>query len=111
MIKIAGRLLIFAGLALSSVAARADDATYPPGTECANQPTIAGRLLCGRQELRQNPNAAQQGQNVPAAPYDGYTPDEEASPRPATPAPIPVPGATPVPTAPGAPGSDVVHPE
>ena len=111
MIKIAGRLLIFAGLALSSVAARDDDATYPPGTECANQPTIAGRLLCGRQELRQDPNAAQQGQNVPAAPYDGYTPDEEASPRPATPAPIPVPGATPVPTAPGAPGSDVVHPE
>jgi hypothetical protein len=32
--------------------AAAQTKIYPPGTDCANQPTIAERLLCGRQEFR-----------------------------------------------------------
>lgn len=57
------------------------DTVYPPGTECANLPTIAGRLLCGRQELKRGDAAARQP-SVPAPPYDGYSPDPDAAQPP-----------------------------
>jgi hypothetical protein len=66
-------------------AAAADDTTYPPGTECANLPTISARLLCGRQELKRGDAAVQQQKNVPAPPYDGWSPDpDQAQPAPGT---------------------------
>jgi len=51
------RALIFVGLTAGMlvtpmVAASGQSKIYPPGTDCANLPTIAERLLCGRQELR-----------------------------------------------------------
>lgn len=67
----------------AGAAAFADDVSYPPGTECANLATIAARLLCGRQELKRGDAAVQQQQNVPAPPYDGYSPDpDDAQPPP-----------------------------
>jgi hypothetical protein len=50
-------------------AASAQAKIYPPGTDCANQPTIAGRLLCGRQELRrQSGTAIEQPMEKPPEP-------------------------------------------
>ncbi len=53
-------LLIAALIGFSAlpVAASAEDKIYPPGTDCANQPTIAERLLCGRQEFRRQSDAS-----------------------------------------------------
>jgi hypothetical protein len=39
-------------LVLPVAAASAQTKIYPPGTDCANLPTIGERLLCGRQEFR-----------------------------------------------------------
>jgi hypothetical protein len=76
-----GTLLV----AAQPLASASADETYPPGTECANLRTIAERLLCGRQELRRGDAAVQQQQNVPAPPYDGYSPDpDQAQPAPGT---------------------------
>jgi len=67
------------------------DTIYPPGTECANLPTIAERLLCGRQELKRG-DAATQQPNVPPPPYDGYSPDPDAAqPPPSGTATVPSP--------------------
>jgi len=41
-----------AGLLSASGIAVAQTKIYPEGTDCANQSTIAERLLCGRQEFR-----------------------------------------------------------
>jgi len=103
--SVRSHLLSCAMLAMSLLpgAAQAEDKIYPPGTECANLPTIAERLLCGRQEFRRNDPASRE--NVPAPPYDGYVPDEELAPDvPATVAP---PGVAPPPS----PGTDAVQPE
>jgi hypothetical protein len=73
-----GAALVLAVLPITTATA---DEVYPPGTECANLRTIAERLLCGRQELKRGDAATQQ--NVPAPPYDGYSPDpDQAQPPP-----------------------------
>jgi len=41
-----------AGLLSPPGIATAQTKIYPEGTDCANQPTLAERLLCGRQEFR-----------------------------------------------------------
>lgn len=72
-------------LALLQIATASADEVYPPGTECANLRTIAERLLCGRQELKRGDAAVQEQKNVPAPPYDGYSPDpDQAQPPPGT---------------------------
>ena len=53
---------------------------YPPGTDCANLPTIAERLLCGRQEFRR-----QSGMPLPPASPD--LPRGDGVARPETMAP------------------------
>jgi hypothetical protein len=45
-------------LAATLCGALAQTKTYPPGTDCASQPTIAERLLCGRQEFRRQSGAS-----------------------------------------------------
>jgi len=62
------RTLIFVGLTAGMlltplVAASGQSKIYPPGTNCANLPTIAERLLCGRQEFRRQSDSSTQ---VPA---------------------------------------------
>ena len=70
------RTLLFAAAIAAMVGASpgavsAEDKIYPPGTDCANQPTIAERLLCGRQEYRrQHGISVQQPEQVPPAPQD-----------------------------------------
>jgi hypothetical protein len=82
-------LFVLSGLPIGAASA---DQVYPPGTECANLPTISARLLCGRQEFKRGDAAVQQQQDVPAPPYDGYSPDpDQAQPPPGiqiTPAPL-----------------------
>ena len=69
-------------LATTLPIAAAADQVFPPGTECANLPTIAERLLCGRQELKRG-DAATQRPNQPPPPYDGWSPDpDQAQPPP-----------------------------
>lgn len=70
------------GVLTMPVVASAEDKIYPPGTDCANQPTIAERLLCGRQEFRrQSGTSVEQPTEAPPAPLD------EDRPFPDTPAP------------------------
>jgi hypothetical protein len=72
------------------VHAGAQTKIYPPGTDCANQPTIAERLLCGRQEFRRQPGASvEQPTAIPPAPQGADRPFPE------TPAPPPVDLTTP----------------
>jgi len=73
--------LVAAMLAAAPVAWARADTVYPPGTECANLPTIADRLLCGRQELKRG-DAVTRQPNVPPPPYDGYSPDPDAAQPP-----------------------------
>ena len=70
-------LILIAGPARIAMA----DPVYPPGTGCANLPTIAARLICGRQELKRGDAAAREP-NVPPPPYDGYSPDPDAAQPP-----------------------------
>ncbi len=73
-----GALLLAALPATEAVA----DQVFPPGTECANLPTIAERLLCGQQELKRG-DAATQRPNPQPPPYDGWSPDpDQAQPPP-----------------------------
>lgn len=65
------RTLLFAGLTATimltpMVAASGQSRIYTPGTDCANQPTIAARLLCGRQEFRREQGLS----NTQPAPLD-----------------------------------------
>jgi hypothetical protein len=64
----------------ASGVALAQTKIYPQGSDCANQPTIAERLLCGRQELRREKDSAVQ-QSSPVPPAD------EPEPFSAPPAP------------------------
>ena len=71
-----------AGVLTMPAVASAEDKIYPPGTDCANQPTIAERLLCGRQEFRrQSGTSVEQPMEASPAPLDGD------QPFPDTPAP------------------------
>jgi hypothetical protein len=75
-----------AGLLTATDIAAAQTKIYPPGTDCANQATIAARLLCGRQEYRR-----EHGLSVvqPTIVPDGSVPAaaDEPNPIPAQPAP------------------------
>lgn len=75
-----------AGLLTASDIASAQTKIYPPGTDCANQATIAARLLCGRQEYRR-----EHGLSVvqPTIVPEGPVPDsvDEPEPIPTQPAP------------------------
>jgi len=66
-----------AGLMAMPAIAAAEDKIYPPGTDCANQPTIVGRLLCGRQEYRR-----QHGVSVEQPTVAPETRDNEPFPDP-----------------------------
>jgi hypothetical protein len=69
------RIAGIAGVLAIPALASAQSKIYPPGTDCANQPTIAERLLCGRQEFRRHSGtAAEQPTESPAAPLDGNRP-------------------------------------
>jgi hypothetical protein len=83
-----------AGVLTMPVAASAEDKVYPPGTDCANQPTIAARLLCGRQEFRrqQGMSVEQPMETSPAAQVeDGTPPDATPAPTNLRPAPSETP--------------------
>ena len=76
-------------LALPAVAS-AQNKIYPPGTDCANQPTIAERLLCGRQEFRrQQGSSVEQPNQAAPAPLDEDRPfpDQPTSPTDLQPPP------------------------
>ena len=97
--------LALAVSAFAPALASADDVTYPPGTNCANLPTLSARLVCGRQELRRDDPASRE--NVTPPPYDGYSPDpEQAQPPPGL---VPAPTVAPTPLGGGDPNA--VHPE
>lgn len=71
-----------AGILVLPAVASAQSKIYPPGTDCANLPTIAERLLCGRQEFRrQQGSSVEQPNEIPPAPLD------EDRPFPAQPTP------------------------
>ena len=57
-------------LLLPVAAASGQSKIYPPGTDCANLPTIAERLLCGRQEFRRQSETSVQ-QPAPPPAVDG----------------------------------------
>jgi hypothetical protein len=78
-----------AGLCALPVAASAEDKIYPPGTDCANQPTIAERLLCGRQEFRrQSGTSVEQPMEVPPSQQDRSKAFQEPTPAPTALTPI-----------------------
>jgi hypothetical protein len=67
-------------LSAMSTTALAQTKVYPPGTDCANQPTIAERLLCGRQQFRR-----ESGMPLPPASPDLPRDDGVARPEPMAP--------------------------
>jgi hypothetical protein len=79
MLSLAGALV--GVLALPAIAS-AQSKIYPPGTDCGNQPTLAERLHCGRQEFRR-----QQGMSVEQPSVTAPAPLDEDRPFPETPAP------------------------
>jgi hypothetical protein len=78
----------FAGVIAMPLVAAAQTKIYPPGTDCANLPTIAERLLCGRQEFRR-----QQGISVeqPTIVPQGSVPGTADEPEPFPQQPMPQP--------------------
>jgi hypothetical protein len=86
--------LVFATAAILAMpaVASAQSKMYPPGTDCANQPTIAERLLCGRQEFRrqQQGSSVEQPNEIPPAPLDEDRPFPD---QPTLPADIRLPPA------------------
>jgi hypothetical protein len=76
----------FASLLSTPGLASAQTKIYPAGTDCANQPTIAERLLCGRQEYRREHGlAVVQPTIVPEGSVPGSA--DEPNPIPTQPAP------------------------
>jgi hypothetical protein len=81
-------VLAAAILAVPATAVSGQTKIYPPGTDCANLPTIAERLLCGRQEFRrQSGVSTQQPTAVPPQPSP---PEQQPSMSPPTIDPAPV---------------------
>jgi hypothetical protein len=79
-------LLVAAGILLPVAAASGEDNIYAPGTDCANLPTIAERLLCGRQEFRRNQSNTSVEQPIPPSPEQPtLSPAIAEDPRIATP--------------------------
>jgi hypothetical protein len=89
-----------AGIAAMPAISAAQTKIYPPGSDCANQPTIAERLLCGRQEFRREhglsvqqptivpPGSVEQPQPFPEPmPHPELRPDEEEQIAPNTASP------------------------
>ena len=75
-----------AGFSALPIAASAEDKIYPPGTDCANQPTIAERLLCGRQEFRrQSGTSVEQPMEAPPSLEDREQTVPESTSRQLTP--------------------------
>jgi len=79
--------LVAAILAVPSPAAFAQAKVYPPGTDCANLPTIAERLLCGRQEFRRQSGTVTQQQpaETPPPPLGNGLPESRVPPTVAPP--------------------------
>ena len=87
------------GFSALPIAASAEDKIYPPGSDCANQPTIAERLLCGRQEFRRQsdtsveqpmekpPSLEGRGPALPDSPpvHNELTPQQQLVPRTSSP--------------------------
>src|ERR1041385_6121230 len=72
----------------SSIAA-AQTKIYPPGTDCANLPTIAERLLCGRQEFRREHGlSVEQPTIVPQGSVPGSVDEPDPIPQPMPPAEV-----------------------
>jgi hypothetical protein len=77
-----------AGVVTVPMVAAAQTKIYPPGTDCANLPTIAERLLCGRQEFRRQHNlSVEQPTIVPQGSVPGTV--DEPEPFPEQPMPQP----------------------
>jgi hypothetical protein len=76
--------VLAAGSLLPATAALGEDKIYPPGTDCANQPTIAERLLCGRQEFRRQSGVSTE-QPAPLPEQPALSPSVAEDPRIATP--------------------------
>jgi hypothetical protein len=77
-------IVVAAGILLPAAVASGEDRIYPPGTDCANLPTIAERLLCGRQEFRrQSGTSVQPPAPLPEQP--SLSPSVAEDPRMETP--------------------------
>jgi hypothetical protein len=77
------RVAAIAGVLTMPVVASAEDKIYPPGTDCANQPTIAERLLCGRQEFRRQSGTAVEQPTETPPPLDEERPFSDPPAPPA----------------------------
>jgi hypothetical protein len=83
-----------AGVVGASGIAAAQTKIYPPGTDCANLPTIAERLLCGRQEFRREHGlSVEQPTIVPQGSVD----EPDPIPQPMPPAELQSPSEQPQP--------------
>jgi len=84
---------VLVGIATMPVLAAAQTKIYPPGTDCANQPTIAERLLCGRQEFRREHGlSVEQPTVVPQESVPGFVDEPEPFPEQPMPSPELRPG-------------------
>jgi hypothetical protein len=82
-------LAAVAGVVVASGIAAAQTKIYPPGTDCANLPTIAERLLCGRQEFRREHGlSVERPMTVPQGSVPGSVPGSADEPDP-IPQPMP----------------------
>jgi hypothetical protein len=85
-----------AGLLSAPGIASAQTKIYPPGTDCANQPTIAERLLCGRQEFRREHGlSVVQPTIVPEDSVPGSVDEPDPIPQPKPPAELQAPSQQP----------------
>lgn len=85
--------VLLVGVVTMPVVAAAQTKIYPPGTDCANLPTIAERLLCGRQEFRrQHGLSVEQPTIVPQGSVPGTVDEPEPFPQQPMPQPELVPG-------------------
>jgi hypothetical protein len=85
-----------AGVVGASGIAAAKTKIYPPGTDCANLPTIAERLLCGRQEFRREHGlSVEQPTIVPQGSVPGSVDEPDPIPQPMPPAELQPPSEQP----------------
>ncbi|GAB2175800.1 hypothetical protein [Dongia sp. agr-C8] len=76
-----------AGIMTMPGTATAQSKIYPPDTDCANQPTIAERLLCGRQEFRRQHGLSVEQPDAATPDEPGPFPDQPLPPAELRPAP------------------------